>query len=141
MSEGRILGLDPGERRIGVAISDPLGIIAQPHTVIDRRRDDVERELRNLCAQYEVTEIVVGLPVSLGGIEGPAADSARSFGDWVTEVTGCPVTYRDERFTSVSAEHVLLEGGARREQRRLVRDKVAAAIMLQSHLDARRQTG
>lgn len=130
-----MLGLDPGERRVGVALSDPTGIIAQPHCVIERHREDVESRVRQICTEYEVVEIVVGLPVSLRGGEGPAAVAARAFGRDVAEMTGLPVTFADERFTSVLAEDALLEAGVRRQARREVRDKVAAAVMLQAFLD------
>jgi putative Holliday junction resolvase len=132
---GRILGLDPGERRIGVALSDAGGIIAQPHEVIDRHTDAVPDRLQALIDEYAVDRIVVGLPVSLSGDEGPAAALARSFGSRVAEWTGLVVEYADERFSTVTAERVLLESGLTRKKRRDVRDKVAAAVMLQAFLD------
>ena len=132
---GRIIGLDPGERRIGVALSDPLGIIATPLTVLDRRSGDVLDALRSLIAEYGVTTVVVGLPVGLDGVEGAAAAHARAFGQQIQEEFEVDVTFCDERFTSVLAESALLEGDVRREERRATRDKVAAAIMLQGYLD------
>jgi putative Holliday junction resolvase len=130
-----VLGLDPGERRIGVALSDAGGIIAQPHEVIDRTTAHVADRLRAIVAEHGVTRIVVGLPVSLSGGEGRAAEAARSFGVWVAVETGLVVEYADERFTSVGAERALLEAGMRREKRRGVKDKVAAALLLQAFLD------
>ncbi len=82
-----------------------------------------------------MTRIVVGLPTGLSGAEGPSAKAARTVGDMVAEATGLPVEYQDERFTSVTAEAALLEGGVRRAKRRDVRDKVAAAVILQTYLD------
>lgn len=134
---GRVLGLDPGERRIGVAISDPLGMIAQPHSVIDRREEDPLGTVRNLVTEYDVSVIVVGLPISLSGREGPAADAARVFAGEVSETVDCEVELMDERFTTVTAEQALIEGKVRRDRRRVVRDKVAAAVMLQVYLDGR----
>lgn len=139
MNAGRILGLDPGERRIGVALSDPLGIIAQPHLVIDKRTDDVLARVRELISEFEVSEIVIGLPVSLSGAEGPSADKARALGQDIAETLGVTVSYFDERFTSIQAEAALLEGGMRRQARKEARDKVAAAIMLQGFVDKRRR--
>lgn len=135
MTEGRVLGLDPGERRIGVALSDPLGIIAQPHSVLDRKTDDVIGRLRALVKEHDVLHVVVGLPVSLSGAEGRSAEAARELGRAVEQELGVDVAYHDERFTSVQAEAALLEGNVRRADRRNVRDKVAAAIMLQGFLD------
>jgi putative Holliday junction resolvase len=132
---GRILGLDPGERRIGVALSDPLGIIAQPHCVIDSRHQDVAVELLRIVAEEDVTTIVIGLPISLDGKEHGAAVRAREFGKEVQEITGLEPTFADERFTTSVAEEALIEGGVRRDKRRQTRDKVAAAVMLQRYLD------
>jgi putative Holliday junction resolvase len=132
----RLLALDPGERRVGVALSDPTGTIAQPHTVLDRRSSDVLSSLRVLVEEYEVSAIVVGLPVSLDGSEGPAAEAARAFAEEVGAETGLPVVMHDERFTSLTARRVLLEGGVRRRDRRRVQDMVAATVLLQSYLDA-----
>ena len=133
----RILGLDHGERRIGVAVSDATGTIATPHSVIDRRVADVPVALRSLVTEFAVERVVVGLPLLLSGEEGQAARSARAFADQVAEETGLPVFLQDERYTTVTAEDALIEGGVRRRRRRDVRDKVAAAVMLQSYLDRR----
>lgn len=138
MTLGRVIGLDPGERRIGVALSDTLGIIAQPHVVLDRRAGDAIAAIKELCAEYEIRIVVVGLPRSLSGEEGPAAAKARELGAAVREATGCEIEFVDERFTTVQAEAALLEGGVRRRQRREKIDMVAAAVMLQGYLDARR---
>ncbi len=132
---GRILGLDPGERRIGVALSDPLGMIASPHSVIDQREQDVTAELRRLVAEEEVARIVIGLPVSLDGQERVAAQRAREFGAVVAAATGLDPVFADERFTTNVAERALIEGNVSRSDRRTTRDKVAAAVMLQGYLD------
>jgi putative Holliday junction resolvase len=135
VSGSRILGLDPGEVRIGVALSDPLGIIAQPHAVLDRRHGKVTEELRQIVNEHDVGLIVVGLPIGLSGGEGPAAARARELGVQVAENLGVSVEYYDERFTTVQAEAALLESGMRRDGRRARRDMVAAALMLQAYLD------
>ena len=133
----RVLGLDPGSKRIGVALSDPTGTIATPHTVIDRSGEDVAARLHTICVEHDVERIVVGLPLHLSGREGSAAEEARRVADVAREATGLPVEMYDERFTTVTAESALLEGGMRRRERRTVQDKVAAAVLLQSYLDMR----
>ena len=135
---GRIIGLDPGERRIGVAIADPTGTIASPDRYIDRRAVDPGAEIAALCRELDVCVIVVGLPISLDGREGPSAIAAREFGAMVHEVTQVDVEYHDERFTSVTADQALISGGVRRKKRKEKRDQVAAAVMLQGYLDRRR---
>jgi putative Holliday junction resolvase len=134
----RILGLDYGTRRIGVAVSDPLGLTAGPLDVIDATVPDLDDRLRNLAEDLGVELIVVGLPIGLDGREGPAAGSARRFAERVAAATGLPVEVYDERFSTVTAERVLLEAGMRRERRREARDRVAAAVFLQAYLDGRR---
>jgi putative Holliday junction resolvase len=135
---GRVLGLDPGERRIGIAISDATGTIASPVEFIDVRTRDHEYRIKDLCIEWEIVEIVVGLPLSLDGTEGPAAARSRDFGGMVEDLTGLPLSYHDERFTTVTAERALLEGGVKRRARTSRRDQVAAAVMLQGFLDQRR---
>lgn len=131
------MGLDPGERRIGVALSDAIGMIAQPHEVIDRRKVDAVAAIKALCAEYEVETVVIGLPRTLSGAEGPSAVMARELGAAVGDATGCDIQFFDERFTTVQAESALLESGMRRRKRREKIDKVAAAMMLQGFLDSR----
>jgi putative Holliday junction resolvase len=134
---GRALGLDPGKRRIGVAVSDPSRTIASPLRFIDTKVADVEQLLRDICAEYEVTVVVVGLPLNLDGSEGASAKAARDLAEVVHEATGLEVQLQDERFTSVTAEAALIEGGVTRKSRKEKRDQVAAAVMLQSFLDTR----
>jgi putative pre-16S rRNA nuclease len=133
----RYLGLDPGERRIGVALSDTTGTIASPVRYIDTKTDDVLDVLRELCVENEVIAVVVGLPVSLDGSEGPSAAKARVFARSVEEATGLPVHLQDERFTSRTADTALISGGVSRKARKEKRDQIAAAVMLQSFLDRR----
>jgi putative holliday junction resolvase len=131
---GRILGLDPGSHRIGVALSDPLRIIAQPLDVIAVA--DFDHRLRTLVAEHDVERVVVGLPISLSGREGPAAERARRLVGRVVAITGLPVDLCDERFTTRTAEDALVSAGVRRRARRGMVDKVAASVMLQHYLDA-----
>ena len=138
MTPGRVLALDPGTRRVGVAVSDPLGITAQPHSVLDAEDPDLMGQIVRLGADLGVERIVVGLPVSLNGTEGPAAATARTFAAAVAGATGLPVDLADERFTSVSAERVLVAAGLSGRRRRAVRDRVAAAVLLQAYLDGGR---
>ena len=133
----RFLGLDPGERRIGVALSDLTGTIATPVRYIDTVKEQVLDVIKDFSEENQVMAIVIGLPVSLDGSEGPSAQKARLFGESVAEHTGVPVHFHDERFTSHTAETALIAGGVSRKARKEKRDQIAAAIMLQSFLDRR----
>lgn len=133
----RILGLDPGEVRVGVALSDPSGTIASPHGSLDVRQVDVVEAVRDLAAEHGVTTVVIGLPLRLDGGEGPAAARSRALGDAIADDAGLDVEYWDERFTTVTAEQVLLAGNVRRSKRKTARDPMAAAVMLQGYLDRR----
>ncbi len=135
---GRILGLDVGERRVGVAVSDQLGVVASPIGYIPRGPGDRDT-LRALIERYVVTRLVVGLPRGLSGREGPQAADVRAYADELAADLGLPIEYWDERLTTAIAERSLIESGTRRKQRRERVDAVAAAIMLQDYLDAQRQ--
>jgi len=138
MRQGRTLGLDHGTKRIGVAVSDPLGITAQPHSTLDAGDPSLMDVLRNLVMELGVERIVVGLPISLDGSEGPAAAAARAFAALVAESVGVPTELHDERFSTKTAEDAMIEAGARREQRKQSVDRVAAAVFLQTYLDGMR---
>ena len=129
-----ILGLDVGEKRIGVALAD--GLLAIPLTVIDRAGEeaDLERVLA-LAEEHGVKRIVVGLPRSLDGSIGKQAERVLSFSSALSESTAVPVDTWDERLSTVSAERLLLGAGVKRDKRRARRDAMAAAIILQSYLD------
>jgi putative holliday junction resolvase len=114
-------------------VSDPLRIVATPLKVV--LVSAFEEELRRLVSEYQPSTIVIGLPVGLSGREGASAQSARALGDLVAEVTGIPVVYVDERFTTATAESAMLEGGVKRRDRRQNVDKVAAAVILRHYLD------
>jgi len=138
---GRVLGLDLGSRRIGVAVSDPGRVIASPDRVLSRS-GDAERDRRAIAAiadEWEARVLVIGLPLSLDGSEGPAAQAARRESEHLAELTGLPVETYDERFTTVTADQQLAAQNMRGRDRRKVVDKVAAAVILQAWLDRRPQ--
>lgn len=128
------MAFDPGSKRIGVAVSDPLRIVASPLTVVDA--GDPWSEIDSLLEEYDPTVVVIGLPVSLDGSEGPAAARARRFGEELAGRQQRPVEYIDERFTTRTAESALIEGGVRRRERKQSVDKVAAAVILRHYLTA-----
>jgi putative Holliday junction resolvase len=133
----RVLGVDPGRARLGLAVSDPERRIASPLTTWPRRdREQDGRFLRELVETEEVGVIVIGLPVHLDGREGVQAQAAREFGAWLGKLTGLPCVFWDERFTTREAEAHLWDAGLTHKQRQARRDRVAAQIMLQAYLDA-----
>lgn len=136
----RVLGLDLGAKRIGVALSDSSATIATPFTVVHRGRRpaDDHRAIGKIVREEEVEVVVVGLPLSLSGEMGPAARAAVAEARVLATVLDVPVETYDERRTTVTADAALMEFRMRAEARRRVVDKVAAAVMLQSWLDARR---
>lgn len=137
--EGRLLGLDIGGRRIGVAISDELGLIASPVAMV-LRGPNVARDLRDLVAKYGAIRLVAGLPVGMSGREGPQAADIRAYTDAIATDVGLPLEYWDERLSTSIAERSLIAGGTRRNKRKQQVDAVAAAVILQSYLDHRRWT-
>ncbi|MCR6546781.1 Holliday junction resolvase RuvX [Dehalobacterium formicoaceticum] len=133
----RIMGLDVGERTIGIAVSDPLGWTAQGVDTI-RRKGDLKEDLDHLklvLDEYEVEEIVVGLPKNMNGTLGPSAVRAQEIADVIAQETGLPIKMWDERLSTMAAEKTLLEGNVSRAKRKKVIDKMAAVIILQSYLD------
>lgn len=135
MTRGRTLGLDHGTRRIGVAVSDPLGITAQPHSTLDSSDENLMDRLRDLVEELGVDRVVVGLPISLDGSEGPSAAAARAFAARVAESVGVATELHDERFSTKTAEEAMIEAGIRRDRRKDRVDRVAAAVFLQTYLD------
>ena len=134
---GRILALDVGDVRIGIAVSDIMGIIANPLETY-KRKGDLNKDVQyivDLCKQKEVSLIVSGLPKNMRGEETLQTEKTRQFAQEVERQSGIEVKFIDERLTSVSAERVLIEGNVRREDRKNVIDKVAATIILQNYLD------
>jgi putative Holliday junction resolvase len=135
------LGIDPGDARIGVARSDPTGFLATPVETLRRGRGDLSRIAR-LAREDEAVEIVVGLPRSLSGGEGPAAGRVRDFARALAaRVAPVPVRLQDERLTTVAAEAMLRDRGKKGASRRAVVDQAAAVLILQHALDTERETG
>jgi len=133
------MGLDIGEKRIGVALSDPLGIMASALTVIERTTDDAAiKQIVELARQNDVERIVIGLPRSLDGSLGKQAQTVQAFIELLKSHTELPVITWDERFSTVAAEKTLLEAGMKRDKRKRHRDAVAAAFILQGYLDRER---
>ncbi len=138
----RLLALDVGERRIGVAVSDSLGILASPLTTINRSSEERDsRAVLDLAAEHEVGGIVVGIPYSLSGERGPQALAVERFRDALAARAGVPVIDQDERYSTVEAERLLRETGVEPSRDRARVDAAAAAVVLQSYLDAGRVTG
>jgi len=132
----RILGLDVGEKTIGVALSDPMGWTAQGITTLRRvgMNADIEA-LMDLIKKHEVEEVLIGLPLNMDGSQGPSASKAKKLGDALSQICSCKITYRDERLSTVAAQRTLLEGDVSRQGRKKVIDKMAAVFILQGYLD------
>jgi putative Holliday junction resolvase len=138
VSGARVLGVDLGSRRIGVAVSDVTGTLASPLTVIERsvEREADYRALAQVARDEQAGRIIVGLPLSLSGAVGPAARAAVAEVEAMAAVVGLPVETYDERFTTVEANRSMREQKVPRRARRRAIDKIAAAVMLQSWLEA-----
>ncbi|MBR3019024.1 MAG: Holliday junction resolvase RuvX [Clostridia bacterium] len=134
---GRILALDVGDRRIGIAVSDETQLIATPHSVYTRVGwgPDVKR-IAQLYQEQEAVLIVCGLPRNMDGSIGFQAEKVKAFAGQL-EKAGLPIAFQDERLSTVSAHQALIEGGMRRDGRKETVDKVAAAVILQTYLDAK----
>ncbi len=137
----RILALDVGEKRIGVALSDPTGLLASPLTTIESKGQDFDiDEVLRLAEEHEAGEIVIGLPLSMSGRRGPQAGRVDAFVKAMAERTDIPLKSMDERLSSVQAERMLRESGVEPSKNKARVDSAAAAIVLQSYLDSRRIT-
>ncbi len=135
----RVLALDLGEKRIGIAVSDGGGTLAHADGVMARRSwQQVLADLRAKVDAVHAEQIVVGLPLRMDGTEGPAAISVREFVARLRAVVSVPIAFQDERLSTAEAERTMIAGDVRRRRRRAVRDAVAAAIFLQTYLDRRR---
>ena len=132
----RIIALDIGDVRIGVAVSDLMRIIANPRETYVRKDEDSDiAYFIDLAKKEEADTFVVGLPINMDGTEGPRVEICRAFGEKLKEKSGLKVEYQDERLTTVTAERMLIEADVRREKRKQVIDKVAATIILESYLN------
>jgi len=137
MDMARSAGLDVGERTIGIAVSDLLGITAQGLDTI--RRSDMENDLEqviNILKDYDVNLVIIGLPKNMNNTLGPSADRAKEFGDELSKRIDIEIKYWDERLTTVSAQRTLLEGNVSRKKRKQVVDKIAAVMILQNYMDS-----
>ncbi|NMA49813.1 MAG: Holliday junction resolvase RuvX [Tissierellia bacterium] len=134
----RILGLDVGTKRIGVAISDPLGFSAQPLTTIIResKKKDMAA-IEAILLEYDIKKVIVGMPKNMNGTVGPSGEMAMQVGEKIRNKFKIELIYIDERLSSVSAERILIEADIRREDRKNMIDKVAASYILQTYLDTK----
>ena len=139
MLDGRIMGLDIGDKTIGVAVSDLMGLTAQGVTTIKRvgKKKDIEA-IKQIIAEKQVNKIVSGLPKNMNGTVGPQGEKVQKFCELLKEETNLPIEFWDERLSTVAAERSLIEGNVRRENRKKVIDMLAAVILLQGYLDSKR---
>ncbi len=139
MLDGRIMGLDVGDKTIGVAVSDLMGLTAQGVKTIKRvgKKKDIEA-LKEIIKERQVNKIVSGLPKNMNGTLGPQGEKVIKFCELLEEETGIKIEYWDERLSTVAAERTLIQGNVRRENRKGVIDRVAAVIILQGYLDRQR---
>lgn len=132
----RILGLDVGSKRIGFAVSDELGIIAQPLKTFEHKNDkDAIEEIKRVSSELNVKEIVIGLPLNMDGTESRQTQEVVKFMNLLEKELSLPIKTWDERLTTVGAEKALLEADVSRKKRKFVKDKIAAQLMLQNYLD------
>ncbi len=132
----RILGIDYGDKRIGLAISDYLGVIAQGLGVIPNEgRKKVFPEIAKIIEEHQVSKVVLGMPRNMNGTYGPMSDKIQRFGRRLQQELGIEVIYQDERMSTMTAEQVLIQGDVSRSNRKKVVDKLAAQVILQSYLD------
>ena len=135
---GRIAGIDYGRVRVGIAISDPARTLASPYENLTRCGPEGDaRRFRRLVDEERITLFVVGLPVHLNGEESQISYEARQFGKWLTEVTGVPVEFFDERFSTSEAHELLKEAGMKHGRRKRHLDMLAAHVMLGAYLEPR----
>lgn len=139
MLDGRIMGLDIGDKTIGVAASDLMGLTAQGVTTIKRvgKKKDIE-EIKKIIAEKQVNKIVSGLPKNMNGTIGTQGEKVQKFCELLKKETNLPIEFWDERLSTVAAERSLIEGNVRRENRKKVIDMLAAVIILQGYLDLQR---
>lgn len=132
----RLMGLDIGDRTIGVAVSDPLGWTAQGVTTIRRKSLEYDLEqLEKLVKEYKAEAFVLGLPLNMNGTSGEAVEKIKAMAEQLTERFSLPIYYQDERLSTVSAHRALIEGDVSRKGRKKVVDKLAAVFILQTYLD------
>jgi len=132
----RILGLDIGDKRIGVAVSDHMGWTAQGlQTIENTGKSAVHAKLQTIIDEYKPDKIIIGLPLNMNGSEGYRAEAVKRFGQALESIYSGEIVYWDEGLTTVSAHRVMIDGGVRREKRKKKVDQIAAILILQSYLD------
>ncbi|MBQ8792800.1 MAG: Holliday junction resolvase RuvX [Clostridia bacterium] len=135
----RKMGIDYGDKRIGIAMTDALCIISSPFEVYQNKGvDDAVEHIASLVKQYNVCEVAMGLPVNMDGTEGERAILHREIGQKIADTCEVEVFYVDERLTSAEAEEILISSGVRREKRKELIDKISAQIILQTHIESKR---
>lgn len=135
-SSGSLIGIDPGSKRIGIAVSDFQRIIASPKCVLTRtKRQLVIDQILKLILEYESTGIVIGLPVNMNGTLGPRVQAAKQLANSIIAKVDIPIAFQDERLTTAQAERIMLDAGMSRQRRSLSVDASAATIILQTALD------
>lgn len=134
----RVLGIDYGDARIGIAMSDELGILASPLQTYKSQsmRKDIDY-VANIAKENNCAKIVIGLPLNMNGTEGARVDKTKAFGSVLERVAGIPVVYKDERLTTVQVERVFDIGNVKKDKRKQIVDKTAAVLILQSYLDTK----
>ena len=136
----RVLGLDVGDKTIGVAVSDPLGFTAQGLTTLIRESNKKDYQaIKELIDEYDVQTLVVGLPKNMNNTIGPQSEKVIKFAEKIKNKFNVEIIYIDERLTTMSAERLLIEGNVRRENRKKYIDKLAASYILQTYLDSQRR--
>ncbi len=136
VNKTRSLGLDVGDKRIGVALSDPQGLLASPLTIINRRDETVDiKAIIDIVSQHQVGQIIVGLPRSMDGSLGQQAEKVKTFTQKLCSYTDVPVEFRDERLTTVSAKRLMRAAKTKRNRKKAQDDAIAAALILQGYLD------
>lgn len=135
---GRLMGLDVGDRTIGIAISDPLGYTAQGITTLKRGSLDMDlQELKSLVAEKDVTTLVIGLPKNMNGTTGPQGEKVITFANFLKKRLGCEIILWDERLSSRFADNIMLESDTKRKKRKELIDMVAAQSILQGYMDSK----
>ena len=134
----RVLGIDYGDRKIGLAVSDPLGITAQPLTIYRRKTEKEDADyFKRLVSEYEITEVIVGLPLRMDGSSGTRAETTREFARWLEHILVLPVRFWDERLTTKQAKQILSQQKLAPKAKKEVEDQVSAMIILSTYLESK----
>ena len=140
MNNERLMGLDFGSKTVGVALSDPTGLIASPLEIIEREREDKLRKtfsrIEELIEEYKVTKIVLGLPLNMDSSEGERVRKTEEFKEALERRTGLEIVFWDERLSTVEAHDIMTEAGVKGIDRKRYVDKIAASIILQGYMDS-----